>query len=283
MAYSGSFKLVDMRPPRRGSDHNASLFHIVRRRWVYCSESNDGGVPLSADLMKRFCGGDRQQARDTYGKAKSIDDRPPAFTPVLATNKNPEVEGADPALRERIIAIWFENTIPKAERDEDLPQKLKVEHSGILNWALDGYRDAIEHPEIFTDLPQECIDKAEVMFQAITLSERWKADETVPSDNKLEWIGVDESWKEFVAWCAEQREDPKTKWKFGEALAAMRHPSKVERMPREEGQDIGEPGSRRVRVGLAWSDAHHERIKAAKAAYKAKRDDYDEDFADHGA
>jgi putative DNA primase/helicase len=285
ISYSGSFKLADLRPQSNGASPNASLFRIVRRRYVYCSESNDGGTPLSADLMKRFSGGDRQQARDTYGKASGIDDRPPAFTPWLATNKTPEVEGADAALRERIIAIWFEHTIPVAERDGDLPEKLKAEHSGILNWMLDGYRDAVQNPSVLTDLPAECIDAAEKMYQAMNVYQRWMAEETVPSDNKAEWILVDGrfgSWEQFTGWCAGQRETSGTKWKFGNGLAELGHPSKSEWIPAEEGQ-IGPGGTKRVRVGLAWSEQHHQRIAEELARFKAEKDEQDAGgFGDHG-
>jgi P4 family phage/plasmid primase-like protien len=281
ISYSGSFKLADLRPQSNGASPNASLFRIVRRRFVYCSESNDGGQPLSADLMKRFCGGDRQQARDTYGKAAGVDDRPPCFTPVLATNKTPEVEGADPALRERVIAIWFGNTIPASERDEDLPEKLKAEYPGILNWALEGYRDAVQNPSVLTDLPQECIEAAEQMYQAMNVYQRWKAEETVPSDNADEWITVDDSWQGFVGWCGDQHEKTGTKHKFGSSLKAEGHPSEVVWRSSDAGQE-GPGRSARVRRGLAWNEQHHERIKEMIERYKAERDAAGGEFADHG-
>jgi len=89
IAYSGSFSLTILRPKQGGgAGPNASLFRIMSRRFVYCSESNDG-VALNAELVKRFCGGDRQEARDTYDRTRGISDRVPAFTPWLGTNKEP--------------------------------------------------------------------------------------------------------------------------------------------------------------------------------------------------
>ena len=81
IAYSGSFTLAMMRPKQSGgAGPNASLYRLTSRRFVYCSEGSDG-VALNGDLVKRFCGGDRQEARDTYGRAGDIADRIPAFTP----------------------------------------------------------------------------------------------------------------------------------------------------------------------------------------------------------
>ncbi|MCA1681808.1 MAG: phage/plasmid primase, P4 family [Actinobacteria bacterium] len=138
IAYSGSFSLTILRPKQGGgAGPNASLFRIMSRRFVYCSESNDG-VALNAELVKRFCGGDRQEARDTYDRARGISDRVPAFTPWLGTNKAPEIEGADDALRERIPVIPFDQYLEPNERDPYLVQKILAEKSGVLNWMLDG-------------------------------------------------------------------------------------------------------------------------------------------------
>ena len=56
------------------------------------------------------------------------------------TNNLPKVSGVDEAIWRRIHLIQFPVTIPVAERDPHLSEKLKAELPGILNWALEGYR-----------------------------------------------------------------------------------------------------------------------------------------------
>ena len=41
----------------------------------------------------------------------------------------------------RMLVIPFQHVIPPNERDENLPEKLRAETSGILNWLLEGALD----------------------------------------------------------------------------------------------------------------------------------------------
>jgi len=234
----------------------------MSRRFVYCSESNDG-MALNAELVKRFCGGDRQEARDTYDRARGISDRVPAFTPWLGTNRAPEIEGADDALRERIPVIPFDQYLEPNERDPYLVQKILAEKSGVLNWMLDGHRDVMENPHIIRDLPKECVDAAKDLYRSMNLYQRWLDDETTPSgdSNKQDWITVDASWRSFTAWCHDQRETSGTKHKFGQALAVEGHPS----TPVHIDGDVKRSTIRR-RQGITWSPEHiaQEKLNQAK-------------------
>ena len=260
IAYSGSFSLAILRPKQGGgAGPNASLFRITSRRFVYCSESNDG-VALNAELVKRFCGGDRQEARDTYDRARGISDRVPAFTPWLGTNRAPEIEGADDALRERIPVIPFYQYLEPNERDPHLVQKILAEKSGVLNWMLDGHRDIMENPHIIRDLPAECVEAAKDLYRSMNLYQRWIDDETVPGDdnNKQDWITVDASWRSFTEWCQDQRETSGTKHKFGQALAVEGHPS----VPVHVDIGGGKRSTIRRRQGITWSPEHLKRDQA---------------------
>jgi putative DNA primase/helicase len=66
-------------------------------------------------------------------------------------NDLPKVEGdADTdAFYNRLIMVTFTNQIPKDKIDKSLPEKLKLETSGILNWMLDGL-DRLEENKGFT-------------------------------------------------------------------------------------------------------------------------------------
>jgi putative DNA primase/helicase len=66
-------------------------------------------------------------------------------------NHRPIIRGTDEGIWDRVKLVPFTVTIPEAERDEHLPQKLRGELPGILNWALAGclewQRDGLQHPE----------------------------------------------------------------------------------------------------------------------------------------
>ena len=62
----------------------------------------------------------------------------PEFKLVIAGNHRPQLRNVDEAIRRRFNLVPFTVTIPAEERDERLPEKLKAEWPGILEWMIDG-------------------------------------------------------------------------------------------------------------------------------------------------
>jgi putative DNA primase/helicase len=62
----------------------------------------------------------------------------PQFKLIIAGNHKPSLRTVDEAIRRRFHLVPFTITIPPAERDPDLPNKLKAERPGILQWMIDG-------------------------------------------------------------------------------------------------------------------------------------------------
>lgn len=62
----------------------------------------------------------------------------PKFKLLVVGNNKPSLRSVDAAIRRRFHLVPFVVTIPKGERDEDLPEKLKAEWPGILQWMIDG-------------------------------------------------------------------------------------------------------------------------------------------------
>ena len=116
-------------------------------RFVAATEIGEGRR-LNEPLIKRLTGGDTLVAR--YLRQEYFEFQP-QFTPWLATNHKPEIRGTDEAIWRRIRLVPFTETIPPAERDEQLKEKLALELPGILNWALDGcaawQNDGLAEPE----------------------------------------------------------------------------------------------------------------------------------------
>jgi putative DNA primase/helicase len=78
----------------------------------------------------------------------------PQFKLVIAGNRKPGLRSVDEAIRRRFNLIPFTVTIPREERDSDLPEKLKAELPGIMAWAIDGcvawQRQGLNPPEAVT-------------------------------------------------------------------------------------------------------------------------------------
>jgi putative DNA primase/helicase len=64
----------------------------------------------------------------------------PQFKLWLVANDRPRVRGTDSAFWRRVRVIPLTVEVPAAERDRDLPNKLRAEWPGILAWAVRGCR-----------------------------------------------------------------------------------------------------------------------------------------------
>lgn len=107
---------------------------------------------LNEALVKAMTGGDRLVARFMRSEFFEFT---PNFTPVLVTNHLPVVTDTTHALWRRVDIVPFTQTIADDERDLDLPEKLKAEMPGILNWALAGclawQKHGLVRPQAVTD------------------------------------------------------------------------------------------------------------------------------------
>jgi P4 family phage/plasmid primase-like protien len=115
-------------------------------RLVTAHETEEGAKWAEAKL-KALTGGDKitaQFMRQDYF------DYVPAFKLVITGNHKPGLQSVDEAMRRRLNLIPFNVTIPKADRDPYLAEKLKTEWPGILAWMITGcllwQEEGVLHP-----------------------------------------------------------------------------------------------------------------------------------------
>lgn len=106
-------------------------------RIVFASETGEGRN-LDEVLMKRLAGGDKLRGRRLY---KDPVEWEPTHQLVYITNHLPKVKGDDPATWRRIQVIPFDVTIPEADRDVMLSDRLRLVADEVLAWAVEGYFD----------------------------------------------------------------------------------------------------------------------------------------------
>ncbi len=117
------------------------LARLVGTRFVSAVEA-EAGKPLAEALVKQLTGGDTITARFLF---KEFFDFRPQFKIWLAANHKPGIRGSDHGIWRRIRLVPFTVTIPEAERDPRLTQKLTAELPGILAWSVRGCLDWREH------------------------------------------------------------------------------------------------------------------------------------------
>lgn len=114
--------------------HPTELAMLRGARLVTATETTEGRRWDEAKI-KMLTGGDTITARFMR---QDFFEFSPHFKLVVSGNHKPALRNVDEAIRRRIHLIPFTVTIPKAERDPDLFDKLRAEWPGILQWAVQG-------------------------------------------------------------------------------------------------------------------------------------------------
>jgi putative DNA primase/helicase len=122
---------------RRSDGPREDLARLKGARFVSAIEAGEG-KRINEELLKSITGGDPIAARHLYA---ATFDFVPQLKIWLAANHKPTIRGTDEGIWSRIREIPFTVTIPEAERDRDLKEKLRRELPAILAWAVDGCLD----------------------------------------------------------------------------------------------------------------------------------------------
>lgn len=122
---------------RRGvGQATPELADLRGRRYVTVSETPED-ARLAAERVKWITGGDTITARRLHGNPFSFR---PSHTIWLATNHKPRISDDSVAIWRRIRLVPFTVTIPEADRDDEIGEKLAAERPGILRWIVEGAR-----------------------------------------------------------------------------------------------------------------------------------------------
>jgi len=104
-------------------------------RFAPCAEVNTGKA-LDESMVKRATGGDVMTARFI---GKEFFDFHLTAKFVFSVNTLPRVTGADNGIYRRLVVIPFDADFSK-DPDMGLPERLKGEIDGILNWGIQGFQ-----------------------------------------------------------------------------------------------------------------------------------------------
>ena len=195
----------------RGERHPTDVAGLRGARFVAAQEVEKGRHWAEAKI-KALTGGDAISARFMRQDFFSFT---PVFKLVIAGNHKPALRSVDEAIRRRINLIPFTVTIPPAGRDRDLPEKLKAEWPGILQWAIEGclrwQKYGLAAPMAVTKATEEYLQDEDTVAQWI--AECCTVGE--PSRYKEANAGLFGSWRE---WCERVGEQPGSQKNFSQAL-----------------------------------------------------------------
>jgi len=186
---------------KKNESHPTERADLFGRRFVATIEVEDGRQMAEA-LVKQLTGGDKMRARWCHKDNFEFDQTWKFF---IAANHKPRIQGTDHGIWRRIKLVPFTVTITEAEKNKQLPQKLREEYPGILAWAVTGclrwLRDGWREPEAvkaataeyrdeqddFSRFLQECcVFNRDYRVQSSLLFARyqeWSGDMTITSRN----------------------------------------------------------------------------------------------------
>lgn len=130
---------------KRNDEHPTGLADLHGKRFVVCSEIEDGKI-FDEALVKDLTGGEPINARRMRQDPWSFD---PTHKLFIAGNHKPVVRGDDHGIWRRLRLVPWEVRVTEPNRR--LGEELLEELPGILNWAIEGClawrRDGLVEPE----------------------------------------------------------------------------------------------------------------------------------------
>jgi P4 family phage/plasmid primase-like protien len=195
----------------RNDRHPTELAFLRGARLVIAQETGRGRRWAEAKI-KALTGGDPITARFMRQDFFTFQ---PQFKLIIAGNHKPALTSVDEAIRRRIHLIPFTVTIPPAERDPRLAEKLRTEWGGILAWAIEGclewQRRGLAPPEAVRAATDEYLAEEDVVSS-------WVAERCTTGTS--EWGAGQYLWKDFRVWAEGNNERPGTRKSFADALKA---------------------------------------------------------------
>jgi putative DNA primase/helicase len=189
--------------------HPTELAKLQGARLVVAQETEKSRHWAEAKI-KALTGGDKITARFMR---QDFFEYIPQFKLVIVGNHKPSLKSVDEAIRRRIHLVPFTITIPPEERDRDLPEKLKAEWGGILQWAIDG---CLEWQRIGLAPPPAVRNATDEYLAEEDSFACWIAECCVTSKEHL-GIG-DRLWSSWKAWCERKNEQVGTRKAFVETM-----------------------------------------------------------------
>jgi putative DNA primase/helicase len=194
---------IDKHPTDLAGLHGARLVTSVEteegRRWAESKiKALTGGDTISTRFMRQ----------DFF-------DFTPQFKLLIAGNHKPGLRSVDEAIRRRFHLVPFIVTIPPAERDKTLTEKLEAEWPGILAWMIDG---CLQWQEIGLAPPAIVTEATNTYLASQDAFSEWIAERC--ERDREAWTSRTAAFESWSDWAAKVGEYAGSRQRFNDALEA---------------------------------------------------------------
>lgn len=185
------------------------------RRIISTSEL-DEKTPIHADQLKKLISVDSVAVRGM--RKDTFDERPPSFTPFIASNQTPTVPGADAAFRKRLVVFPFNHSVAgSAKDDKSVTQRFKTDadvQTALLAWMVEGYEMYVA--EGLDEMPKAMRDEQDSFMSGTGHVQQWFIENFVkdPSAEECtENINIS-----YQTWCEDNDVPKQDRLNLGRAL-----------------------------------------------------------------
>ncbi|WP_419902350.1 DNA primase family protein [Kiloniella sp.] len=176
-----------------------------------CPSEPKKGFKFAEDLIKSMTGGEKMMMRNLH---QGFQEFYPEFKITIAGNHKPIILGGDEGIWRRINLVLFNQHIPKHKCDRQLPEKLRAEASGVLNWMIDGLmmwlESGLEPPAAITEATDEYRMDSDPVGQFL---------EACTEEDDMAETSATELYQLYTAWCSIFSSEPMSMRYFGFKLS----------------------------------------------------------------
>lgn len=231
---------------KKGDDGPKNEIAALRGVRLAAASESEEGRRFDEAFVKRLTGSDTMTVRFLYGE---YFDMRPEFTVWLSTNHRPVIRNTDTGIWRRIRLIPFDvafidppvNDDDREEgvpyKDKGLPDKLRAELPGILNWLIEG---CLDWHRVGLPAPQAVRDATDIYRADMDKRGAFLAEACIEGPELRVPFG--DLYAAYRAWCAVNNEHEDSARAFGQYLD-------------ERGFHLYRTPSARFRLGLAFRPA----------------------------
>jgi P4 family phage/plasmid primase-like protien len=203
------------------TDRHPTELALMRAARLVVAQETERGRHWAESKIKALTGGDPIVAR--YMR-QDFFEYVPQFKLVIAGNHKPGLRGVDEAIRRRMHLIPFTMTIPLAERDQHLFEKLKAEWGAILQWAIDG---CLEWQRIGLAPPPAVIAATDKYLHDEDALGQWIEERC--SIDRIYSASATDLYEDWKVWSEAAGERPGSQRRFSQSLEARGFDKRHER------------------------------------------------------
>jgi putative DNA primase/helicase len=194
------------------TDRHPTELAVLRGARLVTAIETEEGRRWAESRIKALTGGDKISARFMR---QDFFEFAPQFKLMIAGNHRPGLRSVDEAIKRRMNLVPFAVTIPDAERDRELVEKLKTEWPGILTWMIEGclawQKDGLAPPQVVTAATRDYLESEDTL-------KAWLEDCCIVSPS--EWTPVGRLFDSWAGYAEASGEQAGTKRGFSQRLEA---------------------------------------------------------------